>query len=229
MLRELREEVLAANLQLPKLGLVSYTWGNVSGICRKRGLVAIMPSGVSYTDMKADDIVIVDLQGEVAYGELRPSSDTATHLSLYNAWPNVGGIVHTHSTYATMWAQARRAIPCFGTTHADYFYGEIPCTRPLSAAEIEGAYEKETGHVILEAFRDRDPMDMPAVLVGQHGPFTWGKDPADAVEKSAVLEQIALMALGTLALSPDTESVPQVLLDKHFLRKHGQGAYYGQG
>ncbi|HHV93995.1 MAG TPA: L-ribulose-5-phosphate 4-epimerase [Firmicutes bacterium] len=228
MLEQLKEEVLVANLELPKRGLVIYTWGNVSGICRERGLVVIKPSGVSYEEMKAEDMVVVDLEGNVVEGNLRPSSDTPTHLALYRAWPEVGGIVHTHSTYATVWAQARMGIPCLGTTHADYFYGEIPCTRPLTTEEIAGDYEEETGNAIVKTFAGRDPMSMPGVLVAGHGPFTWGKDPAEAVHNSVVLEQVALMALATVSLAPDIGPIHQGLLDKHFLRKHGPGAYYGQ-
>ena len=228
MLEQLKEAVLAANLELPRRGLVTYTWGNVSGICRERGLVVIKPSGVSYEEMKAEDMVVLDLEGNVVEGDLRPSSDTPTHLALYRAWPEVGGIVHTHSTYATVWAQARMGIPCLGTTHADYFYGEIPCTRPLTETEIAGKYEEETGNVIVKAFAQRDPLSMPGALVAGHGPFTWGKDPAEAVHNSVVLEQVALMALFTVSLAPDIDAIPQALLDKHFLRKHGAGAYYGQ-
>ena len=228
MLEQLKEAVLAANLELPRRGLVTYTWGNVSGICRERGLVVIKPSGVSYEEMKAEDMVELDLEGNVVEGDLRPSSDTPTHLALYRAWPEVGGIVHTHSTYATVWAQARMGIPCLGTTHADYFYGEIPCTRPLTETEIAGKYEEETGNVIVKAFAQRDPLSMPGALVAGHGPFTWGKDPAEAVHNSVVLEQVALMALFTVSLAPDIDAIPQALLDKHFLRKHGAGAYYGQ-
>ena len=228
MLKQLKEAVLDANLELPRRGLVTYTWGNVSGICREQGLVVIKPSGVSYDEMKADDMVVVDLEGNVVEGGLRPSSDTPTHLALYRAWPEVGGIVHTHSTYATVWAQARMGIPCLGTTHADYFYGEIPCTRPLTETEIAGKYEEESGNVIVKAFAQRDPLSMPGALVAGHGPFTWGKDPAEAVHNSVVLEQVALMALFTVSLAPDIDAIPQALLDKHFLRKHGAGAYYGQ-
>ena len=228
MLEQLKEAVLEANLELPRRGLVTYTWGNVSGICRERGLVVIKPSGVSYEEMKAEDMVVLDLEGNVVEGDLRPSSDTPTHLALYRAWPEVGGIVHTHSTYATVWAQARMGIPCLGTTHADYFYGEIPCTRPLTLEEIAGAYEEETGNVIVKTFAHRDPLSMPGVLVAGHGPFTWGKDPAEAVHNSVVLEQVALMALATVSLAPDIGPIPQGLLDKHFLRKHGANAYYGQ-
>lgn len=228
MLDELKQAVLAANLELPRRGLVTYTWGNVSGICRERGLVVIKPSGVSYDQMIAEDMMVIDLEGRIVDGSLRPSSDTPTHLALYRAWGNIGGIVHTHSTYATIWAQARCGIPCFGTTHADYFYGEIPCTRLLTETEITGAYEEETGNVIAKTFAGRDPLSVPGALVAGHGPFTWGKDPAEAVHNSVVLEQVALMAMGTVSLVPEAQAIPQVLLDKHFLRKHGTNAYYGQ-
>jgi L-ribulose-5-phosphate 4-epimerase len=228
VLDDLKQAVLEANLELPQRGLVTYTWGNVSGICRERGLVVIKPSGVAYDEMTAEDMVVLDLEGKIVDGSLRPSSDTPTHLALYRAWSNIGGIVHTHSTYTTMWAQARCGIPCFGTTHADYFYGEIPCTRLLTETEITGEYEEETGNVIIEAFAGRDPLSMPGVLVAGHGPFTWGKDPAEAVHNSVVLEQVALMAMGTVSLVPGAKEIPQVLLDKHFLRKHGTNAYYGQ-
>lgn len=228
VLDDLKQAVLEANLELPQRGLVTYTWGNVSGICRERGLVVIKPSGVAYDEMTAEDMVVLDLEGKIVDGSLRPSSDTPTHLALYRAWSNIGGIVHTHSTYATMWAQARCGIPCFGTTHADYFHGEIPCTRLLTETEITGEYEEETGNVIIEAFAGRDPLSMPGALVAGHGPFTWGKDPAEAVHNSVVLEQVALMAMGTVSLVPGAKEIPQVLLDKHFLRKHGTNAYYGQ-
>jgi L-ribulose-5-phosphate 4-epimerase len=229
MLHELKQAVLAANLELPKRGLVTYTWGNVSGICRAQGLVVIKPSGVAYDEMTAEDMVVLDLEGNIVDGSLRPSSDTPTHLALYRAWPEVGGIVHTHSTFATIWAQTGYGIPCFGTTHADYFYGEIPCTRPLTEAEIDGEYEKETGNVIIKTFAGEDPLFMPGALVTGHGPFTWGKDPAEAVHNSVVLEEVAKMALHTVLLAPEARPIPQVLLDKHFLRKHGANAYYGQG
>ena len=228
MLNKLKEAVLLANLELPQRGLVTYTWGNVSGIWRERGLVVIKPSGVAYDEMTAEDMVVLDLDGNLVEGSLRPSSDTPTHLALYRAWPEVGGIVHTHSTYATVWAQARVGIPCFGTTHADYFYGEIPCTRFLTDTEITGEYEEETGNVIVKTFAGLDPLTIPGALVAGHGPFTWGKDPAEAVHNSVVLEQVALMAMGTVSLVPTVEAIPQVLLDKHFLRKHGSDAYYGQ-
>ncbi len=224
----LREQVLDANLEIVRRGLVLYTWGNASGIDRERGLVAIKPSGVPYDKMKPSDIVIVDLDGKTVEGTLRPSSDLATHLILYKAFPGIGGVVHTHSHHATVWAQAGREIPCFGTTHADYFYGPIPVTETLSTAEIEGAYEANTGHAIIRRFEGIDPLTVPGVLLTGHAPFTWGKTVADAAHNAVVLEEVARMAMNTLALNPSAQPVPQSLLDKHFLRKHGKGAYYGQ-
>jgi L-ribulose-5-phosphate 4-epimerase len=229
MLEALKNEVFEANLELPAQGLVIYTWGNVSGIDREKGLVVIKPSGVSYDEMKPEDMVVVDLDGNLVEGKLRPSSDTATHLILYLAYKNIGGVVHTHSAWATQWAQAGRGIPCLGTTHADYFYGEIPCTRPLSTEEINGAYEKETGNVIVETFAGKNPDYIPAVLVCSHGPFTWGKSPKDAVHNSVVLEEVAKIAYGSFVLNPSAVPISASLLDRHFLRKHGPGAYYGQG
>ena len=229
MLEQLRQAVLEANLELPKRGLVTYTWGNVSGIDRASGFVVIKPSGVGYDDMTADDMVVMSPDGRVVEGNYRPSSDTATHLVLYAAYPNLGGIVHTHSTWATTWAQARRAIPCFGTTHADYFYGEVPCTRDLSTDEISGEYEAETGNVIVETFSTIDASQIPGVLVAGHGPFSWGQSPADAVHNAVVLEEVAKMAFATIALAPAVTGISRALLDKHFLRKHGDQAYYGQG
>jgi L-ribulose-5-phosphate 4-epimerase len=229
VLKKLKERVFQANLLLPEHGLVVFTWGNVSGIDRKRGLVVIKPSGVSYDDMKADDMVVVEVEtGEVVDGKLKPSSDTATHIELYKAFPNIGGIVHTHSRWATTFAQAGRGIMALGTTHADYFYGEVPCTRKMTQAEIEGEYEKETGSVIKETFQGKDPDAMPAVLVYSHGPFAWGSDPLDAVHKAVVLEEIAFMNFHTLMLEPGIPPMQQDLLDKHYLRKHGANAYYGQ-
>ena len=228
MLEALKKQVCLANLQLVEQKLVISTWGNVSGIDRQRGWVAIKPSGVGYDALTPDKIVVVDLDGKVVEGDLRPSSDTPTHLELYRRWPGVGGICHTHSRYATMWAQACREIPCFGTTHADYFYGAVPVTDLLSENEIQSEYELNTGKVIVRRFADLDPMQMPAVLVANHGPFTWGKDAAAAVEAAVVLEEIARMAQGTVVLSPQQKPIPQTLLDKHFLRKHGKNAYYGQ-
>ncbi|WP_308861734.1 L-ribulose-5-phosphate 4-epimerase [Paenibacillus radicis (ex Xue et al. 2023)] len=228
MLKKLKQAVLEANLDLPKYGLVTFTWGNVSGIDRERGLVVIKPSGVPYEDLKAEDMVVLDLEGNVVEGSLKPSSDTATHLVLYKAFPKIGGIVHTHSPWATSWAQAGRAIPALGTTHADYFYGEIPCTRKMTEAEIKGAYELETGNVIVETFKDLDPAQIPGVLVNCHAPFNWGKNPHDAVHNAVVLEEVAKIALNTFNLNPAIEPMDQTLLDRHFLRKHGANAYYGQ-
>lgn len=229
MLNKLKEQVFDANLLLPKYGLVTFTWGNVSGIDNTRRFVVIKPSGVSYEDMRAEHMVVVDLEsGERIEGDLNPSSDTETHLALYRAFPNIGGVVHTHSRWATIFAQAGKGIPPLGTTHADYFYGEIPCTRQMTQAEIEGAYERETGAVIAETFSGRDPDATPAALVYSHGPFTWGKDPADAVHNAVVLEEIACMAWHNLMQDPGIKPMQQALLDKHYLRKHGPGAYYGQ-
>lgn len=228
LLKRLKQEVLEANLDLPKYGLVTFTWGNVSGIDRERGLVVIKPSGVPYDKLKLEDLVVVDLEGNKVEGELKPSSDTPTHLVLYRAFPQVGGIVHTHSPWATSWAQAGKPIPALGTTHADYFYGEIPVTRAMTTAEIENAYELETGKVIVETFKDKDPSRIPSVLVNSHAPFNWGKDPHEAVHNAVVLEEVAKMALHTFALNPNIGPMDQALLDKHFLRKHGASAYYGQ-
>ncbi len=229
MLDELKQSVWQANLALVKHGLVTYTWGNVSGIDRASGLVVIKPSGVAYEGMTAADMVVLDLQtGEVVEGKWKPSSDTPTHLVLYRAFLALGGVVHTHSRYATSWAQAGRGIPAYGTTHADYFYGEIPCTRKMTPAEIQGDYEKETGNVIVETLRGRAAMDIPAVLVHSHGPFAWGSDPENAVHNAVVLEELALMAMNTEALCPGVGPMQRELLDKHYLRKHGAGAYYGQ-
>lgn len=232
MLEELKEQVLKANLLLPRYGLVTFTWGNVSGIDREKGLVAIKPSGVEYDNMSADDIVVVDLEsGKKVEGTLNPSSDTPTHLALYRAFPNVRGIVHTHSRWATIYAQAGLGIPPLGTTHGDYFYGEIPCTRPMTPKEIGGApghYELETGNVIVETFSDESPDDIPAVLVRSHGPFTWGTSPENAVHNAVVLEELAFMAWHDHMLNPEIETMQKELLDKHYLRKHGKDAYYGQ-
>ena len=229
MLESLKEQVFQANLLLPKHGLITFTWGNVSGIDRGQGLVVIKPSGVSYEAMKVDDMVVVDLEaGKTVEGSLKPSSDTATHIELYKAFPNIGGIVHTHSRWATTFAQAGRGILALGTTHGDYFYGEIPCTRKMTKAEIEGEYEKETGSVIKETFQGKDPDAMPAVLVHSHGPFAWGTDPMDAVHNAVVLEEVAFMNFHTMMLEPDIPPMQQELLDKHYLRKHGANAYYGQ-
>ena len=231
MLESLKEAVCAANLLLPKYNLVTFTWGNVSGIDREKGLVVIKPSGVDYDGMKPSDMVVVDLEsGKVVEGDLTPSSDTPTHLELYRNFPSIGGVVHTHSRWATIFAQAGRGIPAYGTTHGDDFYGEIPCTRPMTPEEIGGAYERETGNVIVETFRLRnlDPMQVPAALVYSHGPFAWGKDAQDAVHQAVVLEECAFMAFHARMLNPGLGPMQQELLDKHYLRKHGAGAYYGQ-
>ena len=228
MLEALKEQVLEANLRLPKAGLVVFTWGNVSGIDRASGLVVIKPSGLPYEGMRAEDMVVVDLAGKVVEGKWKPSSDTPTHLVLYKAFPGCGGIVHTHSRWATTFAQAGRDVPAMGTTHGDYFYGDIPCTRKMTPEEIAGEYEKETGLVITETFRGRDAMEIPPVLVHSHGPFTWGKDPAEAVHNAVVLEEVAFMAWHAMALDPAAGRMQQELLDKHYLRKHGKNAYYGQ-
>lgn len=228
MLEDLKQQVLEANLELPKHGLVTFTWGNVSGIDRERGLFVIKPSGVPYEDLKAADMVVLDLKGNVVEGDMRPSSDTPTHLVLYQNFKEIGGIVHTHSPWGTSWAQAGRALPAYGTTHADYFYGEIPVTRPMTREEIEGAYELETGNVIVERFADLDPNMVPGVLVHSHAPFVWGKDPHNAVHNAVVLEECAKMAARMQQINPETEPMDQTLLDRHFLRKHGVNAYYGQ-
>lgn len=229
MLKKLKEQVFQANLLLPKYGLVTFTWGNVSGIDRRKGLVVIKPSGVSYETMRAGDMVVVELEtGRVVDGKLKPSSDTPTHLELYKAFPNLGGIVHTHSRWATTFAQAGRGIAALGTTQGDYFYGEIPCTRKMTRAEIEGDYEKETGLVIKETFADKDPDAIPAVLIHSHGPFAWGRDAMDAVHNAVVLEEVAFMNFHSLLLEPHIPPMQQELLDKHYLRKHGASAYYGQ-
>jgi len=229
MLEKLKEQVFQANLLLPKHGLITFTWGNASGIDREQGLVVIKPSGVSYDGMKADDMVVVDLKtGVVVEGKLKPSTDTPTHIELYKAFPNIGGVVHTHSRWATTFAQAGRGIIALGTTHGDYFYGEIPCTRKMTIAEIQGEYEKETGTVIKETFQGKNADTIPAVLVYGHGPFTWGKDPMDAVHNAVALDEVAYMNFHTLLLEPHIPTIQQELLDKHYLRKHGANAYYGQ-
>lgn len=228
MLEALKEQVLKANLLLPAHGLVTFTWGNVSGIDRESGLVVIKPSGVSYEGMTVEDMVVVDLDGKVVEGKWKPSSDTPTHVELYKAFPACGGIVHTHSRWATTFAQAGRGIPAMGTTQGDYFYGEIPCTRLMTDEEIHGAYEKETGTVIIETFRDLDPAQIPAVLVHSHGPVAWGKDAMEAVHNAVVLEEVAFMDWHAMMLNPAMGPMQQTLLDKHYLRKHGKGAYYGQ-
>ena len=231
MLEKLKQQVLEANLLLPGYGLVTFTWGNVSGIDREKGLVVIKPSGVEYDGMTADDMAVVDLESGKAVEGKKPSSDTATHLALYRAFPALGGIVHTHSRWATSFAQAGEGIPALGTTHADAFYGEVPCTRKMTPAEIAGEYELETGKVIIETFRKRkiDPQRVPAALVMSHGPFTWGADPHEAVHNAVVLEECAFMAFHCLALTPGPLPMQRELLDRHYLRKHGPGAYYGQG
>jgi L-ribulose-5-phosphate 4-epimerase len=229
MLEHLKERVFQANLQLPKHGLVTFTFGNVSGINREQGYMVIKPSGVSYGEMKAEDMVVVELEtGKTVEGSLKPSSDTATHLELYKAFSNIGGIVHTHSRWATIFAQAGRGIMALGTTHADYFHGEIPCTRKMTKVEIEGEYEKETGLVVKETFQGKDPDTIPAVLVHSHGPFVWGIEPMDAVHNAVVLEEVAFMNIHTMLLEPGVPPMQQELLDKHYLRKHGANAYYGQ-
>jgi L-ribulose-5-phosphate 4-epimerase len=228
MHEELKQRVCQANLDLCRHGLVVFTWGNVSGIDRGAGVVAIKPSGVSYDELVPEQIVLLDLQGNVVEGDLRPSSDAPTHVELYRCFEGVGGVCHTHSTCATMWAQAHREIPCFGTTHADHFYGPVPVTETMTRAEIQQEYEANTGRVIVRRFADLDPMQMPAVLVAHHGPFTWGDDAFAAVKNAVVLEEVAKMALGTLQISPQQKPILQTLLDKHYLRKHGENAYYGQ-
>lgn len=229
MLELLKEKVYLANMLLPEHNLITFTWGNVSGIDREHGLMVIKPSGVAYEEMKVEDMVVVSLEtGKRVEGELNPSSDTLTHLELYKAFPNIGGIVHTHSKWATIFAQAGRGVTAQGTTHADYFYGEIPCTRKLTTEEIKGAYETETGRLIKETFEGRDPDAIPGVLVHSHGPFTWGIDPMDAFHNTVVLEEVAMMNFHVLMLEPDISPMQQVLLDKHYLRKHGRNAYYGQ-
>ena len=215
-------------MELQRKGLVIYTWGNVSGIDREMGLVVIKPSGVDYDTMKAEDMVVLDLNGNIVEGKYKPSTDTPTHLVMYNTYPNIGGVVHTHSEWATSFAQAGLSIPAFGTTHADYFYGDIPCTRDLTDDEINGEYEKETGNVIVETIGDRDPLEVPAIVVKNHGPFAWGKDPDNAVYNAVVLDKVAQMAYNTMTLNTRVDKVNQTLLDKHYLRKHGVNAYYGQ-
>ena len=227
MLDDLKQLVFEANQELVRYGLVIFTWGNVSGIDRVKGLVVIKPSGVSYEKMKVSDMVVLDLEGRVVEGDLNPSSDTATHIVLYKAFPYVGGVVHTHSSWATSWAQAGKAIPALGTTHADYFFGQVPCTRKLTRQEVETAYELETGNVITETFKNLDPMAVPGILVNNHAPFSWGKTPHEAVHNAKVLEEVAMMAYHTLQIDASA-TIDQFLLDKHYFRKHGKNAYYGQ-
>lgn len=228
MLADLKEAVFKANLELARSGLVIMTFGNVSGIDRRKGIVAIKPSGVAYDAMKADDIVLVDLEGQVVEGWLNPSSDTPTHVEIYKAFPEVGGVAHAHSVYATTFAQARREIPCYGTTHADSFHGPIPLTRLLVESEVTEGYERNTGKVIVERFAGLDPLALPGVLVAGHGPFAWGRSPAEAVETSVILEQVAAMAFGTITLAPRLTPLDRHIMEKHYLRKHGPDATYGQ-
>lgn len=230
MLEELKREVFEENLELVEKKLVIYTWGNVSGIDRESKIFAIKPSGVDYDIMKSDDMVLIDLEGKKIEGKYKPSSDTATHIELYKAFPEIGAIVHTHSSYATSWAQARKDIPAFGTTHADYFYGDIPCARALTKEEIENDYEKNTGLVIIETLKERNinPMDIPGIIIASHGPFAWGKDSRQAVYNAVVLEELSKMAYRTIQINPNIKSVEKYLLDKHYFRKHGKNAYYGQ-
>lgn len=231
MLEELKAQVYAANMELPRRGLVTYTWGNVSGLDKARRLMVIKPSGVDYNTMTPEQLVVMDLNGKIIEGSLRPSSDAKTHLTLYRAFPELGGIVHTHSACAVAWAQAGADIPCYGTTHADYFYGSVPCTRTLTKQELDEDYEANTGKVIVETFRtcQLDPISIPGVICANHGPFTWGKDAAQAVYHAVVLEEVAKMALMTHMLKPGVHEAPQYLIDKHYFRKHGKSAYYGQG
>jgi L-ribulose-5-phosphate 4-epimerase len=230
MLEELKKEVYEANMMLPKHGLVTFTWGNVSGIDRESGLFVIKPSGVEYEKLKWEDMVVVDLEGNKVEGDYKPSSDTATHVEIYKAFPEIGGIVHTHSSWATSWAQAGRGIPCYGTTHADYMYGEIPCVRNLTKEEIDAGYEKNTGVLIVDYFKENniDVVAMPAVLCKNHGPFAWGKDAHEAVHNAVVLDEVAKMAARCEMINPKNKPAPQELQDKHYFRKHGANAYYGQ-
>lgn|SRR5690625_2627015 len=228
MLKDLKKQVYEANMLLKESGLIVLTWGNVSGIDRDKGLFVIKPSGVPYDELRPEDMVVVDLEGNKVEGDLNPSSDTPTHLELYRSFENIGGVAHTHSKWATIWAQAGKGIEAYGTTHADHFYGMIPCTRDMTDEEIKGDYELETGKVIVETFKGLNPDHIPSVLVKSHGPFSWGKDAMDAVTNAIVLEEVALMAYGTVQLKKDITKMDQNLLDKHFLRKHGSDAYYGQ-
>ena len=230
MLEQLKQAVYEANMELPRRGMVTYTWGNVSGIDRESGLMVIKPSGVDYDKLRPEDLVVLNLNGEKVEGKLNPSSDTKTHIELYKAFPSIGGIVHTHSPYAVGWAQAGEDIPCYGTTHADYFYGPVPCARHLTPAELDEDYERNTGVVIIEEFKKRgiDPVAVPAVICHSHGPFAWGKDAAQAVYHAVVLEEVAKMAAYTRIIKRDADPAPQHILDKHYMRKHGPNAYYGQ-
>ena len=228
MLELLKEQVLEANKALPKYGLVTFTWGNVSGYDKESGLMVIKPSGVPYEELKVSDLVVLDLDGNIVEGDLKPSSDTPTHRYLYREFPGIGGIVHTHSPWATSWAQAGQGIPALGTTQADYFYGTIPCTRRMTEGEVKNDYEWQTGKVIVETFQDKDPLAIPSVLVHSHAPFNWGKDPNEAVHNAVVLEEVAKMALHTYQINPNIGEMDSYLLDKHYLRKHGKNAYYGQ-
>ncbi|WP_313259171.1 L-ribulose-5-phosphate 4-epimerase [Lacrimispora sp.] len=229
MLEALKQLVYEANMELPRYGLVTFTWGNVSAVCRESGMFVIKPSGVDYNELKPEDMVVMDMEGRKVEGRYNPSSDTSTHLELYKAFPKIGGIVHTHSSWATSWAQAGRGIPCYGTTHADYMYGEIPCLRCLTKEEIEEGYEKNTGLLIADYFKNKEYMAVPACLCKNHGPFTWGNDPIEAVHNAVVLEEVAKMAFRCEQINPDVTPAPQELQDKHYLRKHGANAYYGQG
>ena len=227
-MQKLKQQVFEANMELPRYGLVTFTWGNVSAIDRERGQVVIKPSGVAYTHMTVDDMVVVDMSGNVVEGGYRPSSDTATHLALYQRYPSLGGVVHTHSTHATAWAQAGQAIPALGTTHADYFFGDIPCTRALTEEEVQGEYELNTGKVIIETLADVEPLRTPGIVVYQHGPFAWGKDAEDAVHNAVVMEEVAKMAWIARGINPGLNPIDDYLMHKHFMRKHGPNAYYGQ-
>ncbi|AIG83934.1 L-ribulose-5-phosphate 4-epimerase [Klebsiella pneumoniae] len=227
-MQQLKQQVFEANMDLPRYGLVTFTWGNVSAIDRQRGLVVIKPSGIAYESMTVDDMSVVDLQGHVVEGRWRPSSDTATHLALYRRYPDLGGVVHTHSTHATAWAQAGLAIPALGTTHADYFFGDIPCTRALSAQEVDEAYELNTGQVIIETLGEANPLHTPGIVVYQHGPFAWGKDAHEAVHNAVVMEEVARMAWIAHGINPQLQPIDSWLMNKHFQRKHGPNAYYGQ-
>ncbi|MGY6031384.1 L-ribulose-5-phosphate 4-epimerase [Phytobacter sp. AG2a] len=227
-MQTLKQQVFEANRDLPRFGLVTFTWGNVSAIDRERGVIVIKPSGIAYEVMTVDDMVVVDLEGNVVEGRYRPSSDTATHLALYQRYAELGGVVHTHSTHATAWAQAGLSIPAMGTTHADYFFGDIPCTRGLTKQEVEGEYERNTGKVIIETLDDNNPLHTPGIVVYQHGPFAWGKDAADAVHNAVVLEEVARMAWIARGINPALKPIDDYLMHKHFMRKHGPNAYYGQ-